>query len=68
MDFCSQCHPVRGQAEARGLGRPCRPLQEALEKKADEPVKPKAKDAKAPKPEPVAVAAEAAPEAETTES
>ncbi len=71
VELCSQCHPFyTGKQKLVDSGGRVDRFKKRLEKKADEPVKPKVKAAKAeaPKPEPVAVAAEAAPEAETTES
>jgi len=71
VELCSQCHPFyTGKQKLVDSGGRVDRFKKRLEKKADEPVQPKVKAAKAeaPKPEPVAVAAEAAPEAETTES
>jgi large subunit ribosomal protein L31 len=71
VELCSQCHPFyTGKQKLVDSGGRVDRFKRRLQKKADEPVTPKAKapKAEAPKPEPVAVAAEAAPEAETTES
>jgi large subunit ribosomal protein L31 len=73
VELCSQCHPFyTGKQKLVDSGGRVDRFKKRLEKKSDEPVKPKAKvktpKVEAPKPEPVAVAAEAAPEAETTES
>ena len=71
VELCSQCHPFyTGKQKLVDSGGRVDRFKKRLEKKADEPAQPKVKAAKpeAPKPEPVAVAAEAAPEAETTES
>jgi large subunit ribosomal protein L31 len=72
VELCSQCHPFyTGKQKLVDSGGRVDRFKKRLQKKADEPVKPKVKAPKveAPKPEPVAVAAEAAPaEAETTES
>ena len=71
VELCSQCHPFyTGKQKLVDSGGRVDRFKKRLEKKADEPAKPKVKAAraKAPKPEPVAVAAEAAPEAESTES
>jgi len=71
VELCSQCHPFyTGKQKLVDSGGRVDRFKKRLEKKSDEPVKPKVKAAKAetPKPEPVAVAAEAAPEAESTES
>ena len=71
VELCSQCHPFyTGKQKLVDSGGRVDRFKKRLEKKADEPVQPKAKapKAEAPKPEPVAVAAEASPEAETTES
>jgi large subunit ribosomal protein L31 len=71
VELCSQCHPFyTGKQKLVDSGGRVDRFKKRLEKKADEPAKPKVKaaKAKAPKPEPVAVAAEAAAEAESTES
>ena len=71
VELCSQCHPFyTGKQKLVDSGGRVDRFKKRLEKKSDEPVKPKVKapKAEAPKPEPVAVAAEAAPEAESTES
>jgi large subunit ribosomal protein L31 len=71
VELCSQCHPFyTGKQKLVDSGGRVDRFKKRLEKKADEPVEPKVKapKAEAPKLEPVAVAAEAAPEAETTES
>jgi large subunit ribosomal protein L31 len=71
VELCSQCHPFyTGKQKLVDSGGRVDRFKRRLEKKADEPVKPKAAQApkaEAPKPEPVAVAAEAAPEAEKTD-
>jgi len=73
VELCSQCHPFyTGKQKLVDSGGRVDRFKRRLEKKADEPVKPKATRARAPKvelpkPEPVAVAAESAPEAEKTE-
>jgi large subunit ribosomal protein L31 len=71
VELCSQCHPFyTGKQKLVDSGGRVDRFKKRLEKKADEPAKPKVKAAKAeaPKTEPVAVAAQAAPEAEPTES
>jgi large subunit ribosomal protein L31 len=69
VELCSQCHPFyTGKQKLVDSGGRVDRFKRRLEKKADEPVKPRAKAPKSePKPEPVAVAAEAAPEAEKTD-
>ena len=70
VELCSQCHPFyTGKQKLVDSGGRVDRFKKRLQKKADEPVKPKARapKAEAPKPEPVAVAAEAAPEAEKTD-
>jgi len=70
VELCSQCHPFyTGKQKLVDSGGRVDRFKKRLEKKADEPAKPKVKVAKAeaPRPEPVAVAAEAAPEATEAE-
>jgi large subunit ribosomal protein L31 len=71
VELCSQCHPFyTGKQKLVDSGGRVDRFKKRLQKKADEPVKPKApkpRKAEAPKPEPVAVAAEATPEAEKTD-
>ena len=72
VELCSQCHPFyTGKQKLVDSGGRVDRFKKRLEKKADEPVKPKAPrhapKVELPKPEPVAVAAEAAPEAEKTD-
>jgi large subunit ribosomal protein L31 len=71
VELCSQCHPFyTGKQKLVDSGGRVDRFKKRLQKKADEPVKPKApkpRKAEAPKPEPVAVAAEATSEAEKTD-
>jgi large subunit ribosomal protein L31 len=71
VELCSQCHPFyTGKQKLVDSGGRVDRFKKRLQKKADEPVKPKAarpRKAEAPKPEPVAVAAEVTSEAEKTD-
>ena len=69
VELCSQCHPFyTGKQKLVDTGGRVDRFKRRLEKKAAEPVRPKAPKVRAPKPEyvraePVAVAAETASEA-----
>jgi large subunit ribosomal protein L31 len=72
VELCSQCHPFyTGKQKLVDSGGRVDRFKRRLEKKSPEQEKSEAAKAKAPKAEarkPAAVAAEAAPEAESTES
>jgi large subunit ribosomal protein L31 len=70
VELCSQCHPFyTGKQKLVDSGGRVDRFKRRLEKKSAESAAPKAPKARTPrpKPEPVAVAAEAAPEAEKTD-